>query len=232
VTTVFGLLHGGMHGSWCFERLRRALHSRGHETIAVDMAFDDPAVSITEHAEHVATELASHTDVVLVAHSLGGLIAPVVARLRPLRHLILLNAVVPEPGSSSTEQNLDPQVAGPSTLVRDALIQCGNASLRFASADALGQYLYQDCGAAVVRWAWERVVPLAATVGNEVTPLNSWPAVPTTSILGTADLAISPEWGRVAAERIGAPYIELSGASHSPFASRPAELASLLSAIA
>ena len=56
--------------------------------------------------------------------------------------------------------------------------------------------------------------------------------MPSTYILTTEDAAVSNGWSRrVAAGRLGADLIELSG-SHSPFYSRPADLADVLHGLA
>jgi hypothetical protein len=67
---------------------------------------------------------------------------------------------------------------------------------------------------------------------SEITPLAAWPDVESRSIVCRDDRAINPEWVRAAArERLGTEAIELGGA-HSPFLTRPAELAQVLDALA
>jgi Alpha/beta hydrolase family len=62
---------------------------------------------------------------------------------------------------------------------------------------------------------------------TERTPLEAWPDVPSTYILATEDRAVGQEWSRRRAKEIGADLIEIEG-SHSPFYSRPGELADVL----
>jgi pimeloyl-ACP methyl ester carboxylesterase len=63
----------------------------------------------------------------------------------------------------------------------------------------------------------------------ETTPLAAWPELPSSYVLGTEDRACNPDWSRRAArERLGVEPIELEGSDHSPFLSRPDELARLL----
>jgi pimeloyl-ACP methyl ester carboxylesterase len=65
-------------------------------------------------------------------------------------------------------------------------------------------------------------------VFTERCPIDVWPDVPSTYILMTDDRAVNPAWSRrVAKDRIGANLIELGG-GHSPFYSRPVELAQVL----
>jgi hypothetical protein len=63
---------------------------------------------------------------------------------------------------------------------------------------------------------------------NELTPLAAWPSVESDYIVCRDDHALNPAWGRTAArERLGIEAAEIDG-SHSPFLTRPAELADSL----
>ena len=63
---------------------------------------------------------------------------------------------------------------------------------------------------------------------TEVTPLTVWPDVECRSIVCRDDRAINPVWVRSSArQRLGVEAIEIGG-GHSPFLTRPAELARLL----
>ena len=73
-----------------------------------------------------------------------------------------------------------------------------------------------------------RLRPQARKPSVEASPLVAWPEVPSVSVLCRDDAAIDPAWSRQAArERLGVDALELDG-HHSPFLSRPAELADLL----
>jgi hypothetical protein len=59
------------------------------------------------------------------------------------------------------------------------------------------------------------------TVFTERCPLDRWPDVPASYILGTADRAVSPQWPRrISRELLGAEAIEL-GTGHSSFLADP-----------
>ena len=60
---------------------------------------------------------------------------------------------------------------------------------------------------------------------TEPTPLTAWPDVESRSIVCRDDRAINPAWVRAAArDRLGVEAVEISG-GHSPFLTRPVELA-------
>ena len=67
---------------------------------------------------------------------------------------------------------------------------------------------------------------------SEPSPLEAWPAVDRTYVVCRDDRAVNPAWGRAAArDRLGVEAVEIDGA-HSPFLTRPAELALLLDGVA
>jgi Alpha/beta hydrolase family len=65
-------------------------------------------------------------------------------------------------------------------------------------------------------------------ITQEVTPLLRWPDAQAAYILCTGDRVVSPGYSRRAArEQLGVDPVEMAG-GHSPFLSRPRELATLL----
>jgi hypothetical protein len=45
---TFGLVHGGFHGGWCWDRLIPELAARGHEAVAMDMPIDDADATLSD----------------------------------------------------------------------------------------------------------------------------------------------------------------------------------------
>lgn len=64
-----------------------------------DIAEDDPGLSLRECADIVDRANDARPDVVLVAQSLGGFIAPMLRQ--PVQMIVLLNATIPLPGESA-----------------------------------------------------------------------------------------------------------------------------------
>jgi pimeloyl-ACP methyl ester carboxylesterase len=94
------------------------------------------------------------------------------------------------------------------------------------------ELFFGDVPPDVAAWACDRLRPQAYRVMNEPSPLQAWPAVDMRSIVCRADRAMNPDWLRAASlERLGVKAIEIDG-GHSPFLSRPAELAAILDEIA
>ena len=47
---VFALVHGSMHGSWCWRELVPLLEQRGHRAVTPDLPCDDVAAGLAEYA--------------------------------------------------------------------------------------------------------------------------------------------------------------------------------------
>jgi pimeloyl-ACP methyl ester carboxylesterase len=215
----FALIHGGAHGAWCFRKLIPELTARGHRAVAVDLPCEDDDAGTAQYARVVIDSLADRPEpVVLVAHSLGGLTAPLVAAVRPVQTMIFIAAFLPVPGQSMNDQRRrEPTMMFP--------YHDGVPGLR--------DRFYNTCSATDADWAMARLRRQALKPFTEVTPLREWPSVPSAYVVCTEDHACNPAWARRAArERLGVEPAELAGSDHSPFLSRPAELAGLLVSLA
>jgi pimeloyl-ACP methyl ester carboxylesterase len=107
----FILVHGAWHGAWCWRRVLEALALQGHRAHAVTLTgvgerahLMSPAITLETHIEDVrhAIEAEEMNDVVLAVHSYAGMIGTAIADRMPraLKHLVYVDAVVPEPGES------------------------------------------------------------------------------------------------------------------------------------
>jgi pimeloyl-ACP methyl ester carboxylesterase len=228
---TFVLVHGTWHGAWCWERLVPELERRDAGASAVDLPGDDPDAGLDAYRDCVLAAIGDAEDVVLVGHSFGGVTVPLVAAARPVRTLVLLCALVPEPGRSVSElADSEPEMFVPGFgegIGRDGLDRSYWADTAAAVAK-----LYPDCPADLARAAVARLRPQARRPNTEPCPLEAWPSVPTVSILCSEDAAISSDWARrTARKRLGVEPFELPG-GHSPFLAQPAALAELLVAAA
>src|ERR1700727_1683742 len=96
----FVLIPGAGGTAWYWHRVAALLREAGHEAIAVDLPGDDPTAGLPEYADLVASAIGSRDNVVLVAMSLGGFTAPLVAARTPVRSLGFVNAMIPSPGET------------------------------------------------------------------------------------------------------------------------------------
>lgn len=107
----FLLVHGAWHGSWCWRDVLPILRAQGHRVHALTLTgvgerahLRTPAITLETHIEDVvhAIEMEELQDLVLAVHSYAGMLGTAVADRMParLRHLVYVDAVVPEPGES------------------------------------------------------------------------------------------------------------------------------------
>lgn len=231
--TTFALVHGAWHGAWCWERLVPELESAGHRTVAMDLPCDDPSATFETYADVVVRALDDvGDDVVLVAHSMGGHTIPLVAARRPVRALVYLCALLPLPGISFAEQ-----AAGEADMLvpryEEGLSPLDDRGRRhWVDEDRARETFFADCEPQVAAEALRRLRPQASTPYGQRFPLESLDLGPTTYVVCAQDRIVNPDWSRrVASQRLGVAPVELSG-SHSPFLSRPADLARILLAAA
>ena len=228
--STFGLVHGHWHGAWCWDRLIPELESRAHRAVAMDLPCETLDAGCARNADVVRAAIADcGEDVVLVGHSAGGLTIPLVAQARRVRRLIFIAALLPQPGRSLAAQfEADPEIIHPDFTYVDN----GDG---FCSIDPVlaPRYFYNDCTGANAAWATTRLRRQTTTTITETSPLTAWPDVSCSYLVTGQDRVIGTGWQRRAArERIAADVVELADSGHSPFLSRPSELADLLVHIA
>jgi pimeloyl-ACP methyl ester carboxylesterase len=151
-------------------------------------------------------------DVVVVAQSFGGYVAPIVAdRLSTVRLLVLVAGMIPRPGESA-EAMFDSTGWRPSPE---------------AGGDALETF-YHDVPPKLAREALAHGRSQSPTAGSEPWPLERWPGVPVRFVLCQRDRFFPAAWLRgVVRDRLGVAPDELDS-GHCPALSKPRELADLL----
>ena len=87
----FLLLHGACHGGWCWDPVAAILDAAGHRTTAPDLPCESLDIGLTESADAAVAALPDGVgEVVVVGHSLGALLAPLVAHRVPTRRMVML----------------------------------------------------------------------------------------------------------------------------------------------
>jgi pimeloyl-ACP methyl ester carboxylesterase len=224
------LVHGSYHGAWCWDFLRPELERLGHRVVTMDLPITDPGLGAADYARAVDDALDPASEPVLVGHSMAGLIIPLVAARRPVRKLVFLAAFLPSPGRSANEQRAAEPIDGRVAPKTAEWTDVGN-DVWMVGPNTATELFFHDAPAAVSRWATKRLRPQSYRVMNETTPLASWPDVESRSIVCRDDRALNPEWVRAASrERLGVEAVELAG-GHSPFMTRPNELAQVLDSL-
>ncbi|WP_018636516.1 alpha/beta fold hydrolase [Parafrankia elaeagni] len=97
---VFALIPGAGGAGVYWHRLAPLLRAAGHEAVAIDLPGDDPSAGLSEYAALVGAAVGGRREVVLVAQSLGGFTAPLVAESVPVSAIVFVNAMIPVPGET------------------------------------------------------------------------------------------------------------------------------------
>lgn len=223
-----GLIHGAWHGAWCWERLVPCLVARGHDVRTPDLPNEDPAATMTDWVDAVVASLAGAADpIVLVGHSLGGVLLPLVAAHRPVARQVYLAAIL-HPAL------LPPDAPRPHPRgVFRPLERFPDDSHRWPSLDAAAPALYGRCDPDDAAWAFARLRrQQTARPWADVPSPPAAPASPISAIACTDDRVVDPAFVRWAAARVLHADLHELDADHSPFLSAPEALADLLDQLA
>lgn len=225
----FVLVHGAYHGAWCWDKLRKELHAAGHTSTAMDLPCEDPDAGVERYADEVLASMPKKKEgVVLVGHSMAGLTVPIVAGRTRTVMAIYLCALLPVPGLSFDAQHADLDT-GFRPSESPAALPDGSSAWPEQGAVEI---FYHDCDPDIASAAARKLRPQHWRVTQEVTPLREWPAVPSAYICCAGDRAVSNSYSsRAARDQLHVEAIEMPG-GHSPFLSRPAELAAQLALLA
>jgi hypothetical protein len=188
---------------------------------------------LADYADVIADASAGEQEeMILVVHSIAGLVAPYVAERIPLRHVVFLNALLHEGafGGAPWPDRTDlPMLAIPL-----GELPVDEQGLMRLPPDRAAQHFYRpDCTPQDTAWAISMLRPQAMSAFVPPAELRDLPAeLPRTYVLGSDDQAVTPAWSRWAArELLHAQIVELPG-GHSPFLARPRELARVLDRVA
>jgi pimeloyl-ACP methyl ester carboxylesterase len=227
--STFALVHGAWHGAWCWERVVGPLTALGHDVVVPELPSEETELGLEDYADAIDRALGDADDVVLVPHSLGGLNGPVVAARRPLKALVYVCALVPEPGLSFSEQLS--QSTEQILLFQGGRMVDDRGRSYWGDHDDTVRVMYSDLAPGDAEWAFQRLRPQAQRSQAEPSPAPP-DGLRTESIIGTSDRIVSPVWSRtVARDRLGAEPVELP-TGHFPMITHPELLAESLARLA
>jgi pimeloyl-ACP methyl ester carboxylesterase len=232
---TFVLVHGAWHGAWCWFKVIPLLEKRGHTVIAVDLPSHGTDrtptrdVSLELYAECVCRVLdACREPVMLVGHSMGGLVISRAAELRPakIEKLVYVAAFLLPSGATILEATS----TGANARAMTDLVINEDGSAAAVKPESIRHVFYADCEDSDVALARTLLVPQALAVS--VTPLSTtdenWGSVPRCYIECTQDNAIPIEAQRAMVSELSCRRVITLETSHSPFFSSPDELSAHL----
>ena len=222
--TTYVLLHGAASDSWYWHRVAPILKERGHDVVTPDLPCDDESAGLEEYTQTVVDAIDGREQLVVVAQSLAGFTAPIVCNRVRSDLLVMLNAMIPQPGETAGAwwENTGQPAAQRALDEKEGRPTDGEF-------DPVTLFLH-DVPPDVASASEEHVRDQSERLFGEQWPLQSWPDVPTRVLIGRDDRLFPADFQRrVAKERLGLAADEIPG-GHLVALSRPEEVAARLEA--
>jgi pimeloyl-ACP methyl ester carboxylesterase len=159
------------------QRVVPLLRDAGHEAVPVDLPGADPAAGLPEYARLAAAAVGGHPNAVLVARSLGAFTAPMAAAQSRVAQIVLVNAMIPEPGGNP--RSLAGHAGQPQAQA--AAARRGHYSTTFD----LHTYFQHDVPADIA--ATGQDWPEEDAVFESACDFRAWPPVPVQVVAGVGD---------------------------------------------
>jgi pimeloyl-ACP methyl ester carboxylesterase len=161
---------------------------------------------------------------ILVAHSYGGAVITEAGAHPTVAGLVYVAAHMPDAGESEAQ-------AGkrfPSDLSRSAAIRNTPDGFTYLDPAEFRQYFAADVPAELARFMAASQVMNAAQSFKAVINKPAWRTKPSWMLVAGSDRTINPDLERWYAKRAGSHVVEVAGASHAVYVSRPKEVAAII----
>lgn len=207
MAATYVLIHGAGDVGWYWHLVEAQLRVLGHDVVAMDLPVDDDSAGLSDYADVVVAAIGDRDDLVVVAQSFGGYIAPIVCDRIPVRLLVLVAAMIPAPGESAEEMFANTGY--------ERAEQSGSSDL---------DTFYHDVAPKLAAEALSKGRRQSQTPSKEPWPLAAWPDVLTRFLLCRHDRLFPPTWlRRIVRERLQIVPDEIDS-GHTPALSHPREL--------
>jgi pimeloyl-ACP methyl ester carboxylesterase len=219
------LVHGAWHGSWCWSEVQKRLGAVGHDVITVDLptvhAGNASELGLADDVATVAAAIESAAgEVVVVAHSYGGVPASIASTVPAVVKLVFLAAFVLDEGEA---------LGAPGPDEKWWVVE--GAMTRPVNRTEASSVFYQDVAHELAEDATGRLRPQALRAFTDPVTAAGWRNRPVTYVVTQRDKALPVEDQYAFAERAGAAVVTLD-TGHSPFLSRPHTVADIVNAAA
>lgn len=217
------LVHGAWHGSWCWSDLVPALEAHGLAAVTVDLPSSGPDVTALGDLDADVAAVTAVLDAVpgpkiLLGHSYGGLpVTQAAAGREDVVHLVYVCAFMLDAGVSLIE------AAGGRPVPWWRLSEDGT----WMTPDRPEEVFYGDCEPAVAAAAVARLQPQSLSSCRQPLQAAAWESIPSTYVVADRDPEL-PQFVQEAMATGRATRVVHIDAGHSPFLSRPRELAAMV----
>jgi pimeloyl-ACP methyl ester carboxylesterase len=209
------LVHGAWHGAWCWDSVLTELRHRNIDATAVELPFTGFADDVDVVRSAIG---ATSQGVVVCAHSYGGaVVSQAVTQLTNVGHLVYMAAFVNTGSASALTE-------GPISLLEATMPGAGGEcsfDTRYART-----IFYGDSEPGTIAAIAPRLRPMVLDTTAIVASPGSPHAIPSTYVVCSRDGAVPPEAQYQMAQ--GMDRVVVWPTDHSPFLTRPREVADLL----
>jgi pimeloyl-ACP methyl ester carboxylesterase len=239
----FVLVHGSFHGAWCWRHLIPLLERHGHHALAPNLpgSGDDPAPLENANLDSYATRIASVIDglagrILLVGHSMGGIVSSQVAEMRPhrLAAIVYVNGLLFRSDEGLINFLNEHAHLGVEDLVLKNMKVSEDGMTATFPQEAAAEVFYNTSPPALATWAASRLQPQRMQVYHDplvLTP-RRYGSVPRFYVEGLQDNAVSITYQRAMTSRMSCERVFTLDCDHSPFLSMPDALADILDEVA
>lgn len=228
----FILIHGAWHASWCWKYVANLLQQKNHSVSAIDLPGRSSSneklinIDLNNYVQAVINHI--REPVILVGHSMGGVVMTQVAEIIPdkIQKLIYVTAFIPDNQGSLSQEAEKFKTLGVSTEI---IVFKAKNEIALKNTDKLKTLFLHRCALvdarfALARFCKEPFLPFVQPVHYSTTKFGN---VKKTYITCTEDRVISLADQLKMAQKVNA-TIYLLDADHSPFFSAPERLVELM----
>jgi pimeloyl-ACP methyl ester carboxylesterase len=214
-----------VHGAWAdgsgWKGVYDILVKDGYNVSIVQ----EPETSFKEDVTATKRVLAQQNGpCILVAHSYGGAVITEAGTDSSVAGLVYIAAHMPDSG----ENEADDGKRFPSDLSKSSAIKKTADGFTYLDPAQFHEYFAADLSAEQAAFMARSQVPNAADNFKAVITTPAWRRKPSWMLVAGADRTISPDLERWYATRANSHKVEVPGASHSVYVSRPKEVADLI----
>jgi pimeloyl-ACP methyl ester carboxylesterase len=161
---------------------------------------------------------------ILVGHSYGGAVITEAGADSSVAGLVYIAAHMPDAG----ENEADDGKRFPSDLSKSGAIKKTADGFTYLDPAHFQEYFAADLSAEQAAFMARSQVPNLADNFKAVITMAAWRSKPSWMLVAAADRTINPDLERWYAARAKSHTVEISGASHAVYVSRPKEVAALI----
>lgn len=229
---TYVLIHGGFHGSWCWDKLKPILEEKGFNVLCPDHSgMGKELYSYTDSIEILLEQ--QQQPVILLGHSSGGMVISELAKRHSnkIKGLVYLSAFLLPDGIAP------PEIIGNDTLsiMQSSLIIDPNKGIVSVDKNKAKQLFYGDCNDTIAKWAIERLTPEPLMPknysGDSKIDVSATISLKRFYIETLNDKALSIISQRRMQTMTPCEKVYTLESGHSPFLSQPDRLATILTEI-